>query len=37
LKAVQRVVVRAHTAVALMGEGSWSSLVLEDGGWKVAD
>ena len=36
-KAIQRVVVRQHTAAALMGEGSWSSLVFEDGGWKVAD
>ena len=37
IQAVQRVVVRQHTAAALMGEGSWSSLVFEDGGWKVAD
>jgi hypothetical protein len=36
-KAIQRVVVRQHTAAALMGEGSWSTLVFEDGGWKVAD
>jgi hypothetical protein len=37
LKAIKRVVVRRETAVALMAEGSWSSLVLEDGAWKVAD
>jgi hypothetical protein len=37
LKAIKRVVVRRETAVALMSEGSWSSLVLEDGAWKVAD
>jgi hypothetical protein len=37
LKGVKRVVVRRQTAVALQGEGSWSSLVLEDGVWKVAD
>jgi hypothetical protein len=36
-KAIPRVVVRQHTAAAIMGEGSWSSLVFEDGGWKVAD
>ncbi len=36
-KAIKRVVVRQHTAAALMGEGAWSSLVFEDGGWKVAD
>ena len=35
--AIPRVVVRQHTAAAIMGEGSWSSLVFEDGGWKVAD
>lgn len=37
LKAIKRVVVRHETAVALMSEGSWSSLILEDGVWKVAD
>lgn len=37
LKAVKRVVVRQATAVALQGDGSWSSLVLENGAWKVAD
>lgn len=37
IKAIKRVVVRRETAVALMGKGSWSSLVLEDGVWKVAD
>ena len=36
-KAVKRVVVRQHTAVALLGEGESESLVLEDGVWKVAD
>jgi len=36
-KTIQRVVVRQHTAAALMGEGAWSSLVFEDGGWRVAD
>lgn len=37
LKAVKRVVVRQSTAVALQGHGSWASLVLENGAWKVAD
>jgi hypothetical protein len=37
IKAIKRVVVRRETAIALMGEGSWSSLVMEDGVWKVAD
>ena len=37
IKAIKRVVVRRETAIALMGEGSWESLVLEDGVWKVAD
>jgi hypothetical protein len=37
IKAIKRVVVRRETAVALMGEGSWQSLVLEDGVWKIAD
>jgi hypothetical protein len=37
LKGVKRVVVRQATAVALQGDGSWSSLVLENGAWKVAD
>jgi hypothetical protein len=37
LKTIKRVVVRRETAVALMAEGSWSSLVFEDGAWKVAD
>ena len=37
LKSVKRVVVRRETAVALQGDGSWSSLVLENGVWKVAD
>jgi len=37
IKAIKRVVVRRETAVALMGQGSWSSLVMEDGVWKVAD
>jgi hypothetical protein len=37
LKAVKRVVVRQSTAVALQGQGSWASLVLENGAWKVAD
>jgi hypothetical protein len=37
LKAIQRVVVRRETAVALMSDGSWLSLVLEDGAWKAAD
>ena len=37
IKAIKRVVVRQNTAVALLGEGSWSSLVLENGAWKVAD
>ena len=36
LKAVKRVVVRQSTAVALQGGGSWASLVLENGAWKVA-
>ena len=36
-KAIKRVVVRRETAVALQGEGSWSSLVLEGGAWKVSD
>jgi hypothetical protein len=36
-KGVKRVVVRQATAVALHGDGSWSSLVLENGAWKVAD
>ncbi len=37
LKGVKRVVVREYTAVALQGDGSWSSLILEAGAWKVAD
>jgi hypothetical protein len=37
LKGVKRVVVREQTAVALQGDGSWSSLILEGGAWKVAD
>ena len=37
LKAVKRVVVRQSTAVALQGDGSWTTLVLENGAWKVAD
>jgi hypothetical protein len=36
-KAIKRVVVRRETAVAIMGDGGWSSLVLEGGAWKVAD
>jgi hypothetical protein len=36
-KAIRRVVVRQHSAVALMAGGSWSSLVFEDGGWKVVE
>jgi len=36
-KAIKRVVVRRETAVALMGDGGWSNLVLEGGVWKVAD
>ena len=37
LKGVTRVVVRKKTAVAIMPGGDVSSLVFEDGGWKVAD
>jgi hypothetical protein len=37
LKSARRVVVRRETAAVLVAEGSWSSLVLEDGVWKVAD
>ncbi|MDB5425211.1 MAG: hypothetical protein JWQ29_2627 [Phenylobacterium sp.] len=37
IRAIKRVVVRRETAVALLSQGSWSSLVLEDGAWKVAD
>jgi len=37
LKAIKRVVVRRETAVALQNDGGWSSLVREDGVWKVAD
>ena len=37
LRGVKRVVVREQTAVALQGDGSWSSLLLEGGAWKVAD
>jgi hypothetical protein len=36
-KAIKRVVVRRETAAAIMGDGGWSSLVLEGGAWKVAD
>ncbi len=35
--AVTRVVVRKKSAVAIMPGGDAASLVLEDGGWKVAD
>ena len=37
LKGVKRVVVREQTAVALQGDGRWSSLILEGGAWKAAD
>jgi hypothetical protein len=37
LKAIQRVVVRQHTAVALLSADESASLVFEDGQWKVAD
>ncbi|WP_372784869.1 hypothetical protein [Phenylobacterium sp.] len=37
IRAIKRVVVRRETAVALMGDGGFSSLVLEGGAWKVAD
>jgi hypothetical protein len=37
LKGVNRVVVRKQSAVAIMPGGNFSSLVLEDGAWKVAD
>jgi hypothetical protein len=37
LKSAKRVVVRRETAAVMVEEGSWSSLVLEDGAWKVAD
>ena len=37
LKGVTRVVVRKRSAVAIMPGGDVSSLVFEDGGWKVAD
>ena len=37
LKAIRRVVVRRRSANAIMGDGGWSSLVFEDGAWKVAD
>ena len=37
LKGVTRVVVRQKSAVAIMPGGDISSLVFEDGGWKVAD
>jgi hypothetical protein len=36
LKGVKRVVVRKGSAVAIFGDG-FSSLVVEDGAWKVAD
>ena len=37
LAGVKRVVVRRKSAVAIMPDGGFSSLVLEEGGWKVAD
>lgn len=37
LGGVKRVVVRTRSAVAIMPDGGISSLVLEEGGWKVAD
>ncbi len=37
LGGVKRVVVRTRSAVAIMPDGGFSSLVLEEGGWKVAD
>lgn len=37
LKRSRRVVVRSGSAVATLGGGSWASLILEDGKWKVAD
>jgi hypothetical protein len=36
-KAVRRVVVRQKTAVAIMGDHGWASLVLEDGAWKAEE
>ena len=36
IKTIRRVVVRHRSAVAVMGD-SWSTLVLEDGAWKVDD
>ncbi|HEX4180205.1 MAG TPA: hypothetical protein VHY32_05395 [Caulobacteraceae bacterium] len=37
LKRVPRVVIRQHSAVALMGGGESANLLFEDGAWKVAD
>jgi hypothetical protein len=37
LKGVKRVVVRKASAVAMMPDGAFMSLVFEDGGWKAAD
>jgi len=37
LKSVKRVVVRRATAVAIIDGGCFSTLVLENGAWKVAD
>ncbi len=37
LKTAKRVVVRRDTAAVLTADGSWASLVLEDGAWKIAD
>ncbi|HEX8402077.1 MAG TPA: hypothetical protein VF628_10265 [Allosphingosinicella sp.] len=37
LRRSRRVVVRQASAVAILDSGSWASLVLEDGEWKVAD
>jgi len=34
---LKRVVVRTKSAVAIIPDGGFSSLVLEEGGWKVAD
>jgi hypothetical protein len=37
LKRVTRVVVRRKSAVVIMPDGNFSSLVFEDGGWKVTE
>jgi hypothetical protein len=37
LRGVKRVVVRKNSAVAIMPDGEFSSLVFEGGSWKVAD